>query len=631
MKNTIALVAAVGLALCAPVLAQQPPAGGGAGDSRIAVKTADDLPRHTYHIDGAASEFVLSKEPFAKFLEQVKADTEADLAKYKIDDPTTLQGYYLLLQQVAMVQGRLDDAAGYIEKVRGLESKESKRLTTGIMLQSLVAARKKAGADQAAFEAAFKQGLAAKVAGLPWDKVREEITQTKGRAEYVSRALVLGSLKGQLDPVVEKAGGVLSGDLAKGLVAARAALDVVLPINPLIVEVYCKAIDANKVAAKDIWSQRLVTLTEKDHGQPVVTAIWDSGVDVSLYQGQLWVNPKETVNGKDDDGNGFVDDVNGIAFDLKSDRTPALLHPLDELRSERTLVTAHMKGLLDLQANIDSPEATALKAYLKGLKAEAVTPFIEDLGLFGNYSHGTHVAGIASAGNPFVRLMPVRITFDFHQIPVVTPSIEQQKKEAKAAMDAVAYMKAAGVRVCNMSWGGSKKDVEDGLEKKGVGKDPAERAELARAIFKIQRDALEEAMKSAPEILFVAAAGNSDNDNTFSELIPSGLSLPNMITVGAVDQSGKPASFTTFGKNVKLYANGFEVESYIPGGQRMKFSGTSMAAPNTTNLAAKVIALEPKLSTSEVIDLITRGAEPMEGYEGRLVINPKRTVEGLKK
>jgi hypothetical protein len=27
-----------------------------------------------------------------------------------------------------------------------------------------------------------------------------------------------------------------------------------------------------------------------------------------------------------------------------------------------------------------------------------------------------------------------------------------------------------------------------------------------------------------------------------------------------------------------------------------------------------------------VIDLITRGADPMEGYEGRLVINPKRTV-----
>src|SRR4051794_5487432 len=137
MKNPIALVLAAGLALSAPAFSQQPPPGGGA-DTRIVVKTADDLPRHTYHIEGKASEFVLSKEPYAKFLAQVKADTEADLAKYKIDDPTTLQGYYTLLQQVAMIEGRLEDAAGYTEKIKGLESKESKKLTTGLVLASLV-------------------------------------------------------------------------------------------------------------------------------------------------------------------------------------------------------------------------------------------------------------------------------------------------------------------------------------------------------------------------------------------------------------------------------------------------------------------------------------------------------------
>jgi subtilisin family serine protease len=192
-------------------------------------------------------------------------------------------------------------------------------------------------------------------------------------------------------------------------------------------------------------------------------------------------------------------------------------------------------------------------------------------------------------------------------------------------------MKAAGCAVVNMSWGGSRQDIEEALEKKGVGSTSAERAELSRKLFKIQRDSLEQAMKSAPEILFVAAAGNSDNDNTFAEFIPSGLNLPNMITIGAVDQSGKPTGFTTFGKNVKLYANGFEVKSYIPGGQQMKFSGTSMAAPNVTNLAAKLLALNPKLTTAEVIDLITKGADPMEGYPGRLVINPKNSIAMVKK
>jgi subtilisin family serine protease len=623
VKNLpIALTLIAGLALVAPSLAQQPPAN----DTRIVVKTADDLPRHTYTIQGKASEFLVSDKPFAAFLEQVKKDTEQDLAKYKIEDPTTLQGYYQVLQAIAMEQGKLDEAAGYTERIKALETKESKRLITGVVLESLATAKKSAGTDPKAFEAAFKKELSARIAALPWDKVREDVTQAKGRAEYQSKDLVLGRIGGELDPVVEQAKGTLSGDLAKQMVGARTTLDVLLPLNPMIVEVYSKAIDANKVAAKDIWTPRLVTLTEADHGQPVVTAIWDSGVDVSLFKGQLWVNPKEIVNGKDDDGNGFIDDVNGIAFDLKSDRTPELLQPLNELKSDKALVTSHTKGLMDLQANIDSPEASALKKYIKGLKAEQVTPFIEDLGLFGNFSHGTHVAGIASAGNPFIRLLPVRITFDFRTIPQITPSVEQTKKEAKAAQDAVAYMRQAGVRVCNMSWGGSRQDIEDSLEKKGVGKTPEERAQISRELFKIQRDALEEAMKSAPEILFVAAAGNSDNDNQFAEFIPSGLSLPNMITVGAVDQSGKPTSFTTFGKNVKLYANGFEVESYIPGGQKMKFSGTSMAAPNVTNLAAKIIAVNPKLSTSEVIEVIKGGADPMEGYEGRFVVNPKASV-----
>ena len=168
-------------------------------------------------------------------------------------------------------------------------------------------------------------------------------------------------------------------------------------------------------------------------------------------------------------------------------------------------------------------------------------------------------------------------------------------------------MKKAGVRVVNMSWGGSRQDIEHELTQKNWGKTPEERAEMARKLFKINKEALEEAFKSAPEILFVAAAGNSDADNEFGEFIPSGLNLPNLITIGAVDQSGKKTGFTSFGKNVHLYANGFEVESYIPGGKRLKFNGTSMAAPQVTNLAGKILAVNSKLTTAQVIEIITRG------------------------
>ncbi len=622
MKPSLALILAAGLAVVSPAASSvaQPP------DNRIVVKTADDLPRHTYKIEGKASEFLVSDKPFADFLVQLKKDTEDDLAKYKIEDPTTLQAYYGVLQQIAMIQGRDDDALALVDKIRALESKESKKLVTGQVLRAMVTAKKAAGADKAAFTAAFKKALDSNIAALPWDKVREEITSAKGRAELLSRDLVLGTMQGQLDPVVAQSKGELSGELARGLVGARAAIDIILPLNPSIAEVYGKIIDSKKVAKKDIWTERLVTLTDADKGTPVVVSIWDSGVDTSLFGPRLWTNPKETANGKDDDGNGFVDDIHGIAFDLRANPVPELLHPVNELRSDKALVTSHMKGLMDLQANIDSPECSALKKYVSGLKPEQVTAFLEDLNLISNYSHGTHVAGIAQDGDPFIRLLPVRITFDFHEIPTLTPSIEQAQKDAKAATDAVAYMKKAGVRVVNMSWGGSRADIEKDLEKKGVGKDAAERAELSRKLFKIQHDALDTAIQSAPDILFVAAAGNSDNDNEFAELIPSGLHQPNLITIGAVDQSGKPTSFTTFGKGVKLYANGFEVDSTIPGGQHMKLSGTSMAAPNATNLAAKIIALNPKLTTTEVIELMTKGADPMEGYEGRFVINPKKSV-----
>ncbi|HYE62720.1 MAG TPA: S8 family serine peptidase [Phycisphaerales bacterium] len=620
MNKCAAVVLAAGLLVGLPsVVAAQTQPGG-----KIEVKTADDLPRHTYKIEGKPSEFLLSDAPFKAFVTQVKADIEQDLAKYDIKDRTTLQSYYNVLLAIAMYEKRDADVLTYVEKIRELEAKQSKKLTTGLTARALVAASKEK--DKARFAETFKRELKAQVKDLPWETVREAITQGKGRAEMVSRTLIIGGVQGAMDEVATKAGGVLSNDFAWGLINMRATLDRLLEVNPLVVEVYSEVIKSHEVAVKDVWTERLVTLTPDTKATPVVIAIWDSGVDTAIFSGQLFENPKEAANGKDDDNNGFVDDVHGIAYDLYSATTPELLHPVTDLQNDKALVVAHTKGLMDLQANIDSPERQALLAYIKTLKPDDVRTFQEDLGLFGNYAHGTHVAGIAAEGNPFARLLPVRITFDYKLIPTVTPSIEDAQKQAKAARDTVAYMRKAGVRVCNMSWGGSRKDIEGALEMKGVGENPEERAALSRKLFKIQRDALEEAMKSAPEILFVAAAGNSDNDNTFSELIPSGLNVPNMITIGAVDQGGKPTGFTTFGKNVTLYANGFEVNSYIPGGQKMKFSGTSMAAPNVANLAGKLLALNPKLTTEQVVELIRSGAEPMEGYEGRFVINPRKTV-----
>ncbi len=122
----------------------------------------------------------------------------------------------------------------------------------------------------------------------------------------------------------------------------------------------------------------------------------------------------------------------------------------------------------------------------------------------------------------------------------------------------------------------------------------------------------------------MAGSGNEDNSADFQDYIPAGLTLPNLITAGAVDKAGDETSFSTFGKTVVVHANGFEVESVIPGGDKVKFSGTSMAAPQVTNLAAKLFALNPKLSAVDAKTLILDNADK----RGRVnLIDPQRTIK----
>jgi subtilisin family serine protease len=277
-----------------------------------------------------------------------------------------------------------------------------------------------------------------------------------------------------------------------------------------------------------------------------------------------------------------------------------------------------------MQAAVDSAEATALKQRLAGLQPDEVKPFIEQISLFGNYAHGTHVAGIAAEGNPFIRVLVARITFNHKMVPDL-PTVEQTRKDAQAVRDTVEYFKANGVRVVNMSWGGNLSSYERALELNGVGESAEERLKLAREMFDIFDAALREAIAGAPDILFVTSAGNSDNDAEFDLMIPSSYELPNILTVGAVDQAGEETSFTTFGENVDLHANGFEVESYVPGGERMPMSGTSMSSPNVVNLAAKLLAQNPDLTVTELRARLIDGADHLDDGR-RILINPKATL-----
>src|ERR1035441_10033007 len=116
-----------------------------------------------------------------------------------------------------------------------------------------------------------------------------------------------------------------------------------------------------------------------------------------------------------------------------------------------------------------------------------------------------------------------------------------------------------------MSWAFSPQGFEGALELCGIGKSVDERKQTARALFDIEKHGLEKAFASAPEILFVAAGGNTNSDATFNELIPSSIQLPNLITAGAADKAGDETPFTSYGPTVVVHSNGYEVDSYVPG------------------------------------------------------------------
>jgi subtilisin family serine protease len=265
---------------------------------------------------------------------------------------------------------------------------------------------------------------------------------------------------------------------------------------------------------------------------------------------------------------------------------------------------------------------------MAAMQPDEVKPFLENLGMFSVYAHGTHVAGISVAGNPAAHVLIVRETFPHELIP---PPVTKEIAEAWAAnmQRTVDYLEASGARVVNMSWGVSAKNLEELLEVNGIGSDSEERQKMAAETFDVLFKGMTAAMASAPDILFVPAAGNSDDDIGFTVDMPATIGLPNVLSAGAVDQAGDETSFTSYGETVQIHANGFEVDSYLPGGERMKFSGTSMAAPNVTNLAAKLFALDPDLSAVEIRSLIVDAAETTEDGR-RFLMNPKKSVETLR-
>jgi subtilisin family serine protease len=336
---------------------------------------------------------------------------------------------------------------------------------------------------------------------------------------------------------------------------------------------------ANGISDLDIDAPEAWGRTTGDEALKV--AVIDTGVQIKHpdLAPNVWTNPGESgldsssrdkaTNRIDDDGNGLIDDVRGWDF-----------------------------------VNDDNSVYDG-----------------EDCGGFNNDDHGTHVSGTIAGANNSIGIVGVAPNVSIIPLKIIPCT----NGETSDVINALAYAKDKGARIANMSLG-------------GPGFDPA----------------LKSAIDSSG-LLVVAAAGNGDfgtfnfgfglPSRCFSgdgdpvsqcPMYPAAFPSSNIISVAAVTNRGVLASFSAYGSTgpggttatgVDIAAPGQDVLSSVPFGYGASarygvayFSGTSMAAPHVSGIAALLMSAEPSLTGSEVkARILARGKALSALGSGRTV------------
>ncbi len=196
--------------------------------------------------------------------------------------------------------------------------------------------------------------------------------------------------------------------------------------------------------------------------------------------------------------------------------------------------------------------------------------------------HGSHCSGtIGAKGNDQNGIVGVNWDVSLMAVKFISSDGTGTLENAVKAID---YARKNGANIMSNSWGGT-----------------AESAILKQAISDA-RDA---------GILFVAAAGNNGADNDKVGFYPASYDLENIISVAAINNRARRASFSNFGlAKVHLAAPGENILSTTPQGFE-SMSGTSMAAPHVSGVAALLLANEPALNFREIKDRILSNVRPL--------------------
>ncbi len=227
--------------------------------------------------------------------------------------------------------------------------------------------------------------------------------------------------------------------------------------------------------------------------------------------------------------------------------------------------------------------------------------------------HGTHVTGILAARGI---AMPIGVAPRCTILPVrVLGTLRQGDRRVGAGLVdninvAIKWAVDQGARILNMSLG---------VRHTGGGLPHQEVVEYARR----------------KGVTIVAAAGNDGQEDLY---YPG--ALPHVIAVGAVDERGEVAPFSSFGRHVSFVAPGTDIYStYLDGGYAFS-TGTSHATPFVTGGAA-LLASYARAKTGRTLSdaqlkhvlkhtadrLDTRFKHPKAGYGRINLLDAMRLLE----
>ena len=406
----------------------------------------------------------------------------------------------------------------------------------------------------------------------------------------------------------------------------------------------------------------------KKHGKtssgPVVVGVVDSGIDTTVVslKGSLWTNPGERPDGRDNDQNGYADDLHGWNFLGTADGTFNMISAgTEEYRQFKRLYpkyknTTSRDSVEDKKEydfylrmrkeakidsylryyeiasksldRLDSMSLVRLKEMAKNIhgiehdkdKRLLMGDDMDDADdrYYGNPTltvegceHGTFVAGVIGGNcgqdHRFDGIAP-----DVARLMIVRASPDGDEYDKDIA-SSIRYAVDNGARVINIS----------------LGKyySPQERMVNDAIRYAADRD-----------VLVVCAAGNNSYDLDSIASFPSGTDrmgrfLPNFLRVGANDEQGHCAKMSNYGsKTVHLFAPGTYIASVFPGNRYSLSQGTSLSAPVVTAVAALLRSYFPFLKAAQVRDLLMETARPMDGTKVSIsggTVDMLRAVERL--